>query len=128
MNLPLQPGLQRRLAYGEYIRNSSVHRVSSNTDDLYFNNVFGFNYEVLSQLQNVNKHSSIRDLLKFTELDIYKTKLKDIQLCVICQEIFRNEQIIRKLKCKHIFHAQCIEEWFCNSKKCPLCNTYLNKL
>jgi len=44
--------------------------------------------------------------------------------CSICLErlVSQNRQkplII--LSCSHSFHKNCIEEWFVNSKKCPLC-------
>jgi len=44
--------------------------------------------------------------------------------CAICLEILKNPGT-KTLKCKHIFHDQCIRKWQysdnLNSLKCPLC-------
>tara|TARA_B110000858_G_C17369429_1_gene278826 strand:- start:19 stop:513 length:495 start_codon:yes stop_codon:yes gene_type:complete len=42
--------------------------------------------------------------------------------CSVCLEIFNNEDIIKQLKCKHIFHKKCLEPWLNNNNNnCPLC-------
>ena len=44
-------------------------------------------------------------------------------LCAICHEAIDGS--LKRLKCKHKFHAKCIKKWYesSNSKKCPLCQT-----
>ncbi|KAJ3666306.1 hypothetical protein Zmor_001756 [Zophobas morio] len=39
--------------------------------------------------------------------------------CSICQETLMGH--IRHLSCKHSFHKDCIEEWFKESRTCPVC-------
>ncbi len=49
--------------------------------------------------------------------------LEDIpneQECSICMESLEKE--IVQLPCEHIYHKECIDQWFSNSKRCPLCN------
>ena len=41
--------------------------------------------------------------------------------CVICYEEFKNNQFIKRMSCKHLFHSFCIESWFTRSNLCPLC-------
>lgn len=48
--------------------------------------------------------------------------------CFICYELFHENEYVRKLKCKHIFHKKCVDKWlytqFLESKDeftCPLC-------
>jgi hypothetical protein len=42
--------------------------------------------------------------------------------CLICMEQFNNEDIVTEIKCRHIFHKNCIKEWLCKqSNKCPIC-------
>lgn len=44
--------------------------------------------------------------------------------CTICKVWFEKDDIVQRLKCKHIFHPECINEWFNVKKCCPLCRTY----
>ena len=41
--------------------------------------------------------------------------------CAICKESFNTEEMVKRLKCKHLFHSSCIDEWFSITKNCPLC-------
>jgi len=44
-------------------------------------------------------------------------------LCAICREDFKpsNKGVI--LKCNHIFHKDCITDWFGHQNSCPVCKT-----
>jgi E3 ubiquitin-protein ligase RHA2 len=45
------------------------------------------------------------------------------QLCTICLEIFTPDARIRALDCAHVFHAECLNEWYARCKEwCPLCH------
>ena len=41
--------------------------------------------------------------------------------CVICLSAFDEAQDVRLLRCSHIFHASCIDEWLERSNSCPCC-------
>lgn len=41
--------------------------------------------------------------------------------CSICLEDFDVSHKIRKLKCNHIFHTKCIDEWALSHPTCPVC-------
>ena len=41
--------------------------------------------------------------------------------CSICLEVFRDGMSVAKLRCNHIFHENCINEWFDINFTCPLC-------
>jgi hypothetical protein len=42
--------------------------------------------------------------------------------CLICIEKFNKDDIVTQIKCKHIFHKDCIKLWLCKqSYKCPIC-------
>ncbi|KAK1829912.1 hypothetical protein QBC39DRAFT_119652 [Podospora conica] len=62
---------------------------------------------------------------RFPGLESTKLKLDGKQAaecCAICTEDFRPRAWVRRLPCKHIFHAQCIDPWLLEfSKTCPLC-------
>jgi len=59
-------------------------------------------------------------IILFKELD---TSIKtNFNTCYICLADFSDEDIIRTLKCVHIFHKECIDPWLLNeSHKCPVC-------
>lgn len=45
------------------------------------------------------------------------------QKCHICNEFYKENDICRKvLKCGHYFHQACIDTWFSENNKCPICN------
>lgn len=41
--------------------------------------------------------------------------------CAICKEAFNADEAVKRLKCRHLFHSSCIDEWFSIKKNCPLC-------
>ena len=41
--------------------------------------------------------------------------------CPICLEIFRDCMVLSKIRCNHIFHNDCINNWFDINFTCPLC-------
>lgn len=50
----------------------------------------------------------------------------EMDQCSICITKFKedeegNSDIIRQLKCGHIFHITCIDRWFSTKPSCPLC-------
>ena len=54
------------------------------------------------------------------------TELQD-NICSICLDDFKNEEIINKLKCNHIFHRDCLGSWLNdNNDSCPLCRAIIN--
>lgn len=50
------------------------------------------------------------------------------QTCSICLNNFEMEELISTLPCsrRHTFHTACLQEWFINSVKCPLCRSDFN--
>tara|TARA_Y100001970_G_scaffold7364_1_gene8421 strand:- start:2786 stop:3310 length:525 start_codon:yes stop_codon:yes gene_type:complete len=76
-------------------------------------------YEALSQLPSVEVKTTLEEINKNSTIDV---KLTDEPvLCVICQENIKKYEIIRKIKCRHYFHIECIDTWLTNNKTCPTC-------
>jgi len=46
--------------------------------------------------------------------------------CSICYEDYTKEDIIRRLRCGHIYHLNCVDTWFQRSSQCPMCKDDLN--
>ena len=59
--------------------------------------------------------------IKFSQKD---NEFNQIECC-FCLELFKNDEVIVKLHCKHIFHSKCFENWVRvpnqSQTKCPLC-------
>jgi Ring finger domain len=50
------------------------------------------------------------------------------ELCTCCQQDVEAGQHIKKLSCGHIYHAECIDEWFKSSVYCPTCRADMREL
>lgn len=51
--------------------------------------------------------------------------------CAICCDIFKSEDPVNMepvaiIKCRHVFHKQCINKCLASSKKCPICRMDLS--
>lgn len=79
-----------------------------------------FNYD---NLEDVKIGLINKNIFKYTKVHV--NDLKD-QTCVICQEDIKVKDIVRTItKCKHIYHIDCIDKWFMENKKCPMCKFVL---
>ncbi|EMC93686.1 hypothetical protein BAUCODRAFT_76082 [Baudoinia panamericana UAMH 10762] len=52
-----------------------------------------------------------------------RVKLESGQRCLVCLCDFEVAEVCRKLvKCKHLFHKECIDQWLTQGRNsCPLC-------
>jgi hypothetical protein len=41
--------------------------------------------------------------------------------CVICTEKFKEDDTVKDLACKHVFHPACIDKWIRDHNNCPVC-------
>jgi len=69
--------------------------------------------------------------LHFTEIIGKKLEFNDTNTtakkCMICLESFSDGQALTQLRCHidHVFHSDCLEQWFCIKKACPLCRALI---
>ena len=73
----------------------------------------------------------VKLILTQEELDkIPKNSYKELSLelkekntsCPVCREEYRENDEVRTLKCNHVFHTDCVDNWLINhSHKCPCC-------
>ncbi len=58
------------------------------------------------------------DSMKYTALE---TEFNQVT-CLICLQDFAEDELVIKMKCKHIFHSNCMEKWIQVKLKCPICS------
>ena len=72
-------------------------------------------------IENINKIKAINND------KIHKETDEDYEKCGICLELLKNN--VKKISCKHKFHAKCIREWQLslqtNNDKCPICRSVI---
>jgi hypothetical protein len=109
-NLPTNPGLARRLAYGNYIRSRSFNQ-RQNLNILV--------EELSTGVEHLNQSSGLclNKLIQNTTIAIITTSF----FCPICQDIKEPSCISRHLSCGHTFHIECIEYWLKDNTNCPMC-------
>ena len=54
-------------------------------------------------------------------LNLEESKKEKNNECSICISDFTNDSIISITKCNHIFHTDCIKEWYKYKTDCPIC-------
>jgi hypothetical protein len=64
------------------------------------------------------------------ETQKYSTEEKCIdeecKMCIICNDEFKEDDIVKITKCKHVLHDECLKPWLLKeSKKCPVCRMEL---
>lgn len=136
MLLPQEPGLRRRLVYSENIRKRTQNMYNTHTivvgnlgtlpnqnDDL-IDTLSNIPYREQGQLEDTGLN--VKMLVKNSSIVMCKSNF----FCSICHQDHpydhTNNKILRKLKCNHVFHINCIEIWLSSKKSCPICRKNLN--
>jgi len=109
-----------RTTLNSRISNMSARRslVTQRTNNLEINPLVTRHRNII----NISHKLSIKDLNHKTTLEIYNPNEDDEeQNCAICLTALENNSIIRKLGCNHKFHHKCVDTWFEEKEKCPIC-------
>ena len=79
-------------------------------------------YELLLQLDNdVAPKTVSQELLQQLQTASSSEFGLGGELCSICMEQFKNEDLLKKLLCGHCFHSLCVDQWLTYSScACPL--------
>ena len=99
-----------------FFRNVEVENNTGNTNIIENN--------IIHPILNQNNITSIINNNSF----IYKNSdTSDHIECSICLDEMNDDQDIRRLRCLHIFHSNCIDKWLHQSTQltCPLCNSLI---
>ena len=70
----------------------------------------------------LNLFKKKQDIVK-NDMDEYIILNKDFENseCIICLENMIKGERVKILRCGHIYHYKCIDEWFKRKRECPLC-------
>ena len=71
--------------------------------------------------QIVDFSSSILDLKNKTTKCVKCGNISDTEICSICIETYRENDLIFTLKCGHTYHKECISKWYDKKATCPYC-------
>ena len=72
-------------------------------------------------IRNYKNYISQRKTLKLIKYD----KI-EITSCTICLEDIKNKDQVISLRCKHVFHKECIYTWIKKKPICPNCNQLIH--
>ena len=61
----------------------------------------------------------------YSEIEDINKKEKNLQ-CAICLTDFEDKDKVRLLSCTHVYHDDCIGQWFEANSSCPVCKHNLN--
>ncbi|ORZ21603.1 hypothetical protein BCR42DRAFT_407916 [Absidia repens] len=51
-----------------------------------------------------------------------QTMLQDTERCLVCLDDFAPKHSVRVLKCRHVFHVECVDRWLVEAhNSCPVC-------
>ena len=114
---------QAREIFENYIMSMILNSHLQREND--YPNVDNMSYEELLALEerigNVNNGLN-DDQIKKLKRD-YFDKKKYNDLCIICQNNFKDREKVLIIPCKHVFHEDCIVPWLKNKKQCPFCKS-----
>ncbi|RZC08877.1 putative E3 ubiquitin-protein ligase ZFP1 [Glycine soja] len=58
-----------------------------------------------------------------TNLEEAASEEQGTDLCIICQDEYKNKENIGILRCGHEYHADCLRRWLLEKNVCPMCKS-----
>jgi hypothetical protein len=94
-----------------------IDNIGSNNDEQNQEN------NILNEVGLRDKERDLNTILKFLPVwEVRENKKHDNNnSCVVCLCEFQIGDIISALPCCHVFHTECIKNWFKNELTCPVC-------
>jgi hypothetical protein len=95
----------------------------SNLIDLQHRELTPEDYELLLLLENSIAPKTVSsDVLEaIPSVRVEDLHLPDCDVCSICMESYTMCELVKKLKCEHVFHSNCVDQWLkYSSQNCPL--------
>lgn len=109
------------------VNNSIINNMYSlrRTLELRVNNEYlinSINFEEFEQeeFKDVLVNLNESEFNKLNNIILDESTLKNKECCICLDKLSLSNQLII-LKCNHIYHKNCIKNWFNHSIKCPIC-------
>lgn len=94
---------------------------------IYITFIYITNYLIEHDIIILNREN-LEISLRNTENIIFEERLRNT-ICSICLEEIKENEELKKTRCNHIFHSECIIKWFKISNTCPICRfEFINQL
>jgi len=94
-------------------------------NDEMMENINNLTQELVNNLQPNSSTSqnniSISELLEHTTLRVHTENDEEPLTCSICRSDITEGCIVRELRCSHVYHAGCIDQWLSTHSSCPMC-------
>ena len=74
--------------------------------------------ELLNNIDNGMTNINPTDINKY---NTYIINNQTTNSCTICLSNFQPKELITELPCNHLFHKNCLSQWFNHNNTCPLC-------
>uniref|UniRef100_A0A8C8SV49 Ring finger protein 148 n=1 Tax=Pelusios castaneus TaxID=367368 RepID=A0A8C8SV49_9SAUR len=78
-----------------------------------------------TEIQRCRQLTDVKKAIGQLELRILKESDKEVdtagESCVVCLEVYKPKDILRILRCSHLFHRKCIDPWLLKHSTCPVC-------
>lgn len=97
---------------------------SINNNTLYHDNIL--NDELENIMNILCSRLDIKKEKKKHQLGNYSIIGQNTFDCSICLEHTKPTEYKRELKCGHVFHKKCIDNWISRYALCPLCRNSIN--
>jgi hypothetical protein len=114
------PGMRRRVSGGNPFSSNFIFSQPSNLEAFLQSMLSGLNPDhpveddILSSLPEIE----LEDLSKLPP------EKKD---CVVCLNKYETKEKVLILPCTHMFHTNCIKDWFKSQNTCPICKFKLDR-
>ena len=103
------------------IMNNMMNNVMNNINNIVVNNS---NFVMNDENMNHGLDPQILNNLLVIKSDLSELSENETT-CIICMENYKNEEDVIYLPCQHLFHKNCLFEWFKINDCCPICKLKL---
>lgn len=78
--------------------------------------------KIFKEENNRDENNKIKNKIQIIPQIYYKRNQYENTSCSICIDEFKDNELLKQLKCGHIFHQECLSQWLINMDICPYCN------